>query len=85
MLINPNNPSGASYSRALLEKIVAIAVKHNLLLMVDEIYDQVLYDAAEFVSVGAAGRYASVHQLRRPEQGAPRLRLARGLGAAVRR
>ncbi|UKE75195.1 pyridoxal phosphate-dependent aminotransferase [Xanthomonas graminis] len=51
VLINPNNPSGASYSRELLEKIVAIAAKHNLLLMVDEIYDQVLYDGADFVPV----------------------------------
>ena len=51
VLINPNNPSGASYSRELLERIVAIAVKHNLLLMVDEIYDQVLYDGAAFVPV----------------------------------
>jgi alanine-synthesizing transaminase len=48
VLINPNNPSGASYSRELLEKIVAIARKHDLLLMVDEIYDQILYDGATF-------------------------------------
>lgn len=51
VLINPNNPSGASYPRELLERIVAIAAKHNLLLMVDEIYDQVLYEGAEFVPV----------------------------------
>ncbi|MDR1076726.1 MAG: aminotransferase class I/II-fold pyridoxal phosphate-dependent enzyme [Xanthomonadaceae bacterium] len=49
VLINPNNPAGAVYPRELLERIVAIAVKHDLLLMVDEIYDQVLYDGAEFV------------------------------------
>lgn len=48
VLINPNNPSGASYPRELLERIVAIAAKHNLLLMVDEIYDQILYDDAPF-------------------------------------
>ena len=51
VLINPNNPSGASYSRELLERIVAIAAKHNLLLMVDEIYDQILYDDAQFHAV----------------------------------
>ena len=51
VLINPNNPSGASYSRELLERIVAIARKHNLLLMVDEIYDQILYDDAVFQPV----------------------------------
>ena len=42
VLINPNNPTGATYPRALLERIVAIAAKHRLLLLVDEIYDQVL-------------------------------------------
>lgn len=48
VLINPNNPTGASYPRALLERIVAIAAKHRLLLMADEIYDGILYDAASF-------------------------------------
>ena len=51
VLINPNNPAGASYPRELLEKIVAIARKHNLLLLVDEIYDQILYDGAQFQPV----------------------------------
>jgi len=46
VLINPNNPTGAAYPRALLERIVAIAAKHHLLLMVDEIYDGILYDDA---------------------------------------
>ena len=48
VLINPNNPTGASYPRALLERIVAIAAKHRLLLMADEIYDGILYDDASF-------------------------------------
>ena len=51
VLINPNNPTGATYPRELLERIVAIAAKHKLLLMVDEIYDQVLYDEAKFQPV----------------------------------
>lgn len=51
VLINPNNPTGAAYPRALLERIVAIAAKHNLLLMCDEIYDSILYDGAAFESV----------------------------------
>jgi len=51
VLINPNNPSGASYPRELLERIVAIARKHHLLLLVDEIYDQILYDGAVFQPV----------------------------------
>ncbi len=51
VLINPNNPTGANYPRALLERIVAIAAKHHLLLMSDEIYDGVLYDDAVFQPV----------------------------------
>jgi len=49
VLINPNNPTGASYPREVLEKIVAIAQRHKLLLMADEIYDNILYDDASFV------------------------------------
>ena len=48
VLINPNNPTGATYPRALLEQIVAIAARHGLLLMSDEIYDGILYDGATF-------------------------------------
>ncbi len=48
VLINPNNPTGACYPRALLERIVDIARRHGLLLMADEIYDGVLYDGARF-------------------------------------
>ena len=48
VLINPNNPTGANYPRALLERIVAIAAKHGLLLMTDEIYDGILYDDHAF-------------------------------------
>jgi len=48
VLINPNNPTGAAYPRELLERIVAIAEKHNLLLLCDEIYDSILYDGNTF-------------------------------------
>ena len=48
VLINPNNPTGAVYPRELLERIVAIAQRHQLLLMSDEIYDSILYDGAAF-------------------------------------
>ncbi len=49
VVINPNNPSGAVYSRDTLEQIAAIAAQHDLLLLSDEIYDQMVYDDAEFV------------------------------------
>ena len=51
VLINPNNPTGANYPRELLERIAAIADRHNLLLLCDEIYDSILYDGHQFVPV----------------------------------
>lgn len=48
VLINPNNPTGASYPRALMQKLVDLAKRHRLLLMADEIYDGILYDEAKF-------------------------------------
>ncbi|MEN4903906.1 aminotransferase class I/II-fold pyridoxal phosphate-dependent enzyme [Luteimonas sp. TWI1416] len=48
VLINPNNPTGAVYPRALLERIVAVAERHGLLLLCDEIYDAITYDGAVF-------------------------------------
>lgn len=49
VLINPNNPSGAMYPRETLQKLVDIAERHRLLLMVDEIYDGIVYDGAQYV------------------------------------
>ncbi len=49
VLINPNNPTGAVYPRALLEEIVAIAEERQIVVFADEIYDQMLYDGAEHV------------------------------------
>jgi alanine-synthesizing transaminase len=49
VVINPNNPTGAVYPRAVLEEIARIAEKYHLLVLADEIYDQVTYDGAEFV------------------------------------
>jgi alanine-synthesizing transaminase len=49
VVINPNNPTGAVYSRATLEAIVALAEKHQLVIFSDEIYDGMVYDGAEFI------------------------------------
>jgi alanine-synthesizing transaminase len=46
VIINPNNPTGAVYSRETLERLLDIARRHNLLVLSDEIYDQILYDGA---------------------------------------
>lgn len=46
VLINPNNPTGAVYSAQLVRGFAALAERHGLVLMADEIYDRVLYDGA---------------------------------------
>jgi len=46
VVINPNNPTGAVYSREILEGIADIAREHSLLLLADEIYDRILFDDA---------------------------------------
>ena len=44
VVINPNNPTGAVYPRPVLEGLVEIARRHQLVLLADEIYDKILYD-----------------------------------------
>jgi alanine-synthesizing transaminase len=46
VIINPNNPTGAVYPRDLLEGILDLARRHQLLVIADEIYDKILYDDA---------------------------------------
>ncbi|UPG86155.1 aminotransferase class I/II-fold pyridoxal phosphate-dependent enzyme [Luteibacter aegosomatis] len=53
VLINPNNPTGAVYPKALLERIVEVARRHDLLLLCDEIYDEILYDGTPFQPLAA--------------------------------
>ncbi|MBV8404131.1 MAG: aminotransferase class I/II-fold pyridoxal phosphate-dependent enzyme [Gammaproteobacteria bacterium] len=49
VIINPNNPTGAVYPRAVLEAIARLAEERRLVVFADEIYDQMTYDAAQFV------------------------------------
>ena len=49
VIINPNNPTGAVYPRAVLEALARLAEEHALVLFSDEIYDQMTYADAEFV------------------------------------
>ena len=49
VIINPNNPTGAVYSREVLEGIVQIARENELLLLSDEIYDRILFDEATHI------------------------------------
>ncbi len=51
VIINPNNPTGAVYPRELLASIVELAEQRELVVFSDEIYDQMVFDDAEFVPV----------------------------------
>lgn len=51
VLINPNNPTGAVYSRDFLLEVIELARQHNLIIFADEIYDKVLYDGATHTSI----------------------------------
>lgn len=46
VIINPNNPTGAVYSKELLQQIVELARQHNLIVFSDEIYSKIIYDDA---------------------------------------
>ncbi len=49
VLINPNNPTGAMYSKEVLKEIVNIARKNNLVIISDEIYDRLILDEKEHI------------------------------------
>lgn len=49
VVINPNNPTGALYSKELLLGIVEIAREHGLVIFADEVYDKVLYDDVKHI------------------------------------
>ena len=53
VIINPNNPTGALYPRELLEEIVEIARQHQLIIFSDEIYDRLVMDGLEHVSIAS--------------------------------
>ena len=49
VVINPNNPTGAVYSRDCLTQLAELADRHDLVMLSDEIYDQMVFPDAEFV------------------------------------
>ncbi len=53
VIINPNNPTGALYPREILEKIVEIARRHQLIIFSDEMYDRLVMDGEEHVSIAS--------------------------------
>ena len=53
VVINPNNPTGAIYSKEVLLELTQIAREHGLILFADEIYDKMLYDGEKHLSIAS--------------------------------
>ena len=53
VIINPNNPTGAVYPEEVLKQLVELAREKNLIIFADEIYDKILYDETQHVSVAS--------------------------------
>ena len=53
ILNSPSNPTGAGYTRAQLERIAEVALRHGLLVISDEIYGQIVYDGFRHVSIAS--------------------------------
>ena len=53
VVINPNNPTGALYSDELLRGMVQLAREHDLVLLVDEVYDKVLYEGVKHTAMAS--------------------------------
>ena len=53
VIINPNNPTGALYPREVLQEIVDIAREHQMIIFSDEIYDRLVMDGEEHVSIAS--------------------------------
>jgi aspartate aminotransferase len=63
ILNSPSNPSGAVYTRAQLEAIVAVAVKHNLYVLSDEMYEHLMYDGAKPTCVATLSKDAEARTI----------------------
>lgn len=53
VLINPCNPTGRVYTRAELQGLADVAIRHDLLVISDEVYEDILFDGAEHLSIAA--------------------------------
>ena len=53
VIINPNNPTGAVYSKETLQGVIRLAAKHGLVVLSDEIYNKLLLDPVEFISTAS--------------------------------
>jgi hypothetical protein len=79
VVINPNNPTGALYSDALLRGIVQLAREHDLVLLVDEVYDKGAVRGRKAHGHGQPVHRCAHAHLQLALQGLPFVRLPRGL------
>ncbi|MCL4537859.1 MAG: pyridoxal phosphate-dependent aminotransferase [Nitrospirae bacterium] len=56
ILNSPSNPTGLTYDKKTLEAIAEIALKHNVYIISDEIYEKLVYDGIEFISIASLGK-----------------------------
>ncbi|HWA86317.1 MAG TPA: pyridoxal phosphate-dependent aminotransferase [Opitutus sp.] len=63
ILNSPSNPTGAVYSRAELEALVAVAVRHNLYILSDEMYEHLVYDGAKPTCVATLSEEAKARTI----------------------
>ena len=83
LVINPNNPTGAVYSKEVLLAIAEIARQHHLVILADEIYDRLVMDGLRRIHRRARARPA-LRDVQRPFQEPHHLRLPLRLGDAQR-
>lgn len=60
VIINPNNPTGSLYPKEILEQIIEIAKENNLIIFSDEIYDRLVFDGLEHISIASLTKDVSV-------------------------
>ena len=53
IIINPNNPTGALYPKEILQQIINVAKEHELIIFADEIYDRLVFDELEHISIAS--------------------------------
>lgn len=53
VIVNPGNPTGRVYGRAELQALADIAIRHDLAVLSDEVYEEIVYDEAKHISIGS--------------------------------
>lgn len=61
IICNPNNPTGIVYSESSLRSLMELAIKHDILIISDEIYEKLVYDGAQHFSIASISEEAKSH------------------------